>query len=168
MSWRVSCFALFSVLQLSLDMSILPIAMTEPNYRAIYEELSAKVAELWQLRTELEVKLGDITKELESLEETLAHFGPLAGYGPSEFDPLITLGITDAVRSVLSPTTRMAPSEIKASMEQRGFDFSKYSAPDASVRTILKRLVEAGKASFEKEGHKIFYKYAVTDEEIPF
>jgi hypothetical protein len=86
----------------------------------------------------------------------------------SEFDSCANLGITDAVRGVLSPTTRMSAAEVKAEMEKRGFDFSKYSAPDASVRTILKRLVEAKKAGFEKEGYKIFYKYLPTDIEMPF
>jgi len=141
--------------------------MATPDYKTIYDELSSKIAELWQTRTELEVRLGDITKELESLQQTLAHLGPLAGYtsGP---DSLIELGITDAVRGVLDSKTRMSAAEVKAKMEERGFDFSKYSAPDASVRTILKRLVEAGKADVEKEGWKTFYKYLPTDEEIPF
>lgn len=150
-------------------MSRLGCVMGTPDYKAIYAELANKVAELYQARTELEVRLGDITKELEGLEETLAHLAPLAGYAPaSELDSVSSLGITDAVRGVLSPTTRMSAAEVKAKMEERGFDFSEYSAPDASVRTILKRLVEAKKAEQEKEGYKIFYKYLPTDEEIPF
>jgi hypothetical protein len=154
-------------------MSIILIAMTTtptpvPDYRAIYDELARKITELWQLRTELEVKLGDITKELESLEETLIHLAPLAGYGPSESDSIANIGITDAVRAVLDPRQRMSAAEVKIKMEERGYDFSKYSAPDASIRTILKRLVEAGKAEEEKEGHKIFYKHCLTDDEIPF
>ncbi len=141
--------------------------MTTPDYKTIYEVLSSKVSELWETRTELEVRLGDINKELESLEETMSHLGPLAGYtsGP---DSIVELGITDAVRAVLDPKIRMSPADVKAKMEERGFDFSKYSAPDASVRTILKRLVEAKKAEQEKEGHKIFYRFLPTDDEIPF
>jgi hypothetical protein len=140
---------------------------TTPDYKAIYDQLAAKVAELWQTRTELEVRLGDIGKELESLEETMSHLSPLAGY-TSEADSIGNLGITDAVRGVLDLKTRMSAAEVKAKMEEKGFDFSKYSAPDASVRTILKRLVEANKAAVEKEGYKTFYKYQLTDEEIPF
>jgi hypothetical protein len=148
-------------------MSIFVVVMATPDYKNIYEVLSNKVAELWQMRTELEVRLGDINKELEGLQETMTHLGPLAGYtsGP---DSIAELGITDAVRGVLDPKVRMSAAEVKAKMEERGFDFSKYSAPEASVRTILKRLVEAKKAEQEKEGYKIFYRFLPTDEEIPF
>jgi hypothetical protein len=143
--------------------------MTAPDYPAMYEQLAAQLGELAQQRTDLEVQLGDINKQIESIQETLTHLAPLAGYvSMSEFDSCANLGITDAVRGVLSPTTRMSAAEVKAEMEKRGFDFSKYSAPDASVRTILKRLVEAKKAGFEKEGYKIFYKYLPTDIEMPF
>jgi hypothetical protein len=142
--------------------------MTTPDYRAIFDQLSTKHSELFQQRTELEVQLGDINKQIESIQETLTHLASLAGIGPSVFDDIATLGITDAVRAVLDPSNRMSPAEVKTVMENRGFDFSRYSAPDASVRTILKRLVDAGKAQQEKEGHKIFYKYLPTDEEIPF
>jgi hypothetical protein len=137
------------------------------DYKKMYDELSEKVSQLWETRNNLEIELGNISKELEALQETMVHLAPLAGQ-TSEFDPLTHVGITDAARSVLSPAHRMSAAEVRTAMEQRGFDFSKYSAPDATVRTILKRLVEAEKASVEKEGHKIFYKYAVTDEEIPF
>ena len=144
-----------------------------PDYKGIYSQFANKVAELAQQRNELEVQLGDITKELESLEETLARLAPLAGYGPSEFDSIAKIGITDAVRAVLDSKHRMSAAEVKAKMEERGFDFSKYSAPDASVRTILKRLEVAKQAVVEKAGYKIYYKsppieIEISDEDIPF
>jgi hypothetical protein len=149
-------------------MSYTPAAMTDIDYQAFYDQLSVKVSELCQQQIELEVQLGDVTKQLESLRATMSDLAPLAGYPPSESDTIVNLGITDAVRSALHPSTRRSPAEVKADMEQRGFDFSDYTAPDASIRTILKRLVEAGKAEQEKEGHKIFYRYVPTDEELPF
>jgi len=140
----------------------------EINYLEMYEKLQNQLSELVQQRTDLENELGDISKKIESLQLTLMNLGPLAGFPITEFDGIGSLGITDAVRAVLDPQNRLSPAEVKTTMEARGYDFSKYSAPDASIRTILKRLVEAGKAEEEKEGHKIFYRYLPTDEEIPF
>jgi hypothetical protein len=140
--------------------------MALPDYKDIYELLAIQLSNLQETRAELEAKLGDVRKEMEGLEETMGRLAPLAGY--SDPNSVAELGITDAVRGVLDPKTRMSAAEVKAKMEERGFDFSEYSAPDASVRTILKRLVEAKKAEVEKEGYKTFYKYLPTDGEIPF
>ena len=132
----------------------------------MYDEIEGRVAELWCARNELEVRLGDMNKELEALEQTMRHLAPLAGRVPEEPDSVANLGITNAVRGVLDPKIRMSTAEIRTKMEQRGFDFSKYSAPDASIRTILKRLVEAKKAAYEKEGYKIFYRYLTTIDDL--
>jgi len=142
--------------------------MTEIDYQEMYNQLAIQLHELFQERVELEVRLEDISKKIESLHETMAHLGPLAGFGVSPFASIADLGITDAVRAVLDPVKKMSSAEVKTEMEKRGYDFSKYSVPDASIRTILKRLIEAGKAEAEKEGHKIFYKYLPTDDEVPF
>jgi hypothetical protein len=141
--------------------------MSSLNYRELYEQLSSKISELRQSRVELEVQLGDVTTELDALEEAISRLGPLAGY-MTDPENIAGLGITDAVRGVLDPKLRMSAAEVKKKMEEKGFDFSGYSAPDASIRTILKRLVEAKKAEVEREGWKTFYKYLPTDEEIPF
>jgi hypothetical protein len=142
--------------------------MTELNYQEMYLQLFRKVEKLQETRAELEAQLGDIAKEIESIDKTMAHLAPLAGFQVTEFDSIAELGITDAVRGVLDRKVRKSPAEVKTEMEKRGYDFSKYSAPDASIRTILKRLVEAGKAEQEKEGYNIFYKWTPTDDEIPF
>jgi hypothetical protein len=166
-SQLMSPFALFSVLTLSLDMSKLLSVMATPDYRSIYEDLATQLCSLQEMRAELEAKLGDVSTEMERLEETMSHLAPLAGY-LNDPDSIVGLGITEAVRTVLDRKIRMSAAEVKAKMEERGFDFSAYSAPDASIRTVLKRLVEAKKAGVEKEGWKTFYKYLPTDEEIPF
>ena len=142
--------------------------MTTPDYQDIYLGLSRKLGELEQTRTELEVQLGDVANEIKCIKETVRHLAPLAGFGPPEPDNVADLGITDAVRAVLDPNVRMSAAEVKSKMEQQGFDFSRYSAPDASIRTILKRLVEAKKAEVEKEGYNTFYKLLYTDEDIQF
>jgi hypothetical protein len=141
--------------------------MTTSDYEKMYTELLNRITSLWSQRADLEGQLGDINKEIESVQNTLQHLAPLAGY-ISESEQVKALGITENVRSVLDRKARMSAAEVIAKMQERGFDFSKYSAPDATVRTILNRLVEAGKAELEKEGYKTFYRYRPTDDEIPF
>lgn len=150
--------------------------MNTLDYHKIYLELHAKVKELEDSRADLEGKLGDITKEIESLRHTLNHLAPLAGFAGFFDDDLSSLGITDAVQAVLPQEERMSASDVKKKMQERGFDFSKYSAPDATVRTILNRLVEADRAEMEKEGWKTFYKLPkqpdsgpeISEDDIPF
>ena len=143
--------------------------METPDYSSIYSELAKQRVRLAETRTELEVKLGDVKTEIQRLDETMSHLAPLAGFlFLADPDSVVGLGITEAVRAVLDKEVRMSAAEVKTKMEQRGFDFSDYSAPDASIRTVLKRLVEAKKAEVEKEGWKTFYKYLPRDDEIPF
>jgi hypothetical protein len=141
--------------------------MEAKDYMSWYEQLGNQLSDLSDERTELEVRLADINKQIEHIQNTMHGLGPLTGM-ISPVDDFTDLGITDAVRSVLDCTNRMSATDVRTKMQARGYDLSKYSAPDATVRTILKRLIEAGKAQAEKEGHKVFYKYLPTDDEIPF
>jgi|SRR5580704_9235411 hypothetical protein len=150
--------------------------MTEPNYKKMYSELQERASELGRQRTDLELQLGEIVTQLKNLNQTLNHLAPLAGRvaDPFEDSDLENMGITDAVREVLNPDVKLSVNDVKEKMEKRGFDFSKYSAPGASVRTVLNRLVDAKppQAVIEKEGYKTFYSGVagpeITDEDIPF
>jgi hypothetical protein len=146
--------------------------MAEPDYKKMYAELSTRVHELSTQRDELELQLGEITTQLANLHRTLNHLSPLAGH-TFAVENISNLGITDAVRAVLKPDTKMSAGDVREKMQEKGFDFSKYSAPDASVRTILKRLVDAkpAQAVVEKEGWKTYYRAVpieISDEDIPF
>jgi hypothetical protein len=155
---------------------MLCIVMANPDYKKMYDELWDKASELTETRAELEGRLGDISKEIDVLHETLARLAPLAGYTADPFDNSIKdLGITAGVREVLDSAIRMSTTEVRTKMEERGFDFSKYSAPDSTIRTVLNRLVANGRVIVEKEGWKTFYKLYVekpepeiTDADIPF
>jgi RNase H-fold protein (predicted Holliday junction resolvase) len=139
--------------------------MGNDEYYKVYSELNRKFQNLIEQRAELESQVGDISKEIDNLGETLNHLAPLAGLTVPE--DITSMGITQATRSVLGDE-RLSTSEIKAALEAKGYDFSTYSAPEATIRTVLARLVEAGKASMEKEGWKVFYTFQRTDDEIPF
>lgn len=130
-------------------------------YTALQEHLNALCNE----RTEVEVKLADLSKQIEHIEMTMRHLAPLTGVMGED---IVELGITDAVRFVLDTKVRLSPAEVRAKMQEKGYDLSKYSAPDATVRTILKRLVKDKKAEEEKEGRNVYYKWLMMDDEIPF
>lgn len=55
--------------------------------------------------------------------------------------------ITEAVKTVLfiagARDERLTPTDIKARAEERGFDFSEYTNPLASIHTILRRMKES-------------------------
>jgi hypothetical protein len=143
--------------------------MDKAEYETMYAQLGKERRALENRRAEMEANLADISKQIESLQETMSNLAPLAGYTLFE-ESLAKLGITDATRKVLSLESEewMSVSEIKTKMTDLGYDFSKYSAPDASIHTTLKRLVEAEKAESKKEEWRIFYKFKGTDEDIPF
>ena len=139
------------------------------DYFEMWENLGSQIARLNDHRADLEAQLSDVNKKIEHLQMTIRHLSPLAlGEHLSEFDDIKELGFTGAVRSVLDRDVQLSAADIKTRMQERGFDFSQYSAPDASIRTILGRLVDANKAELIKEGNKRFYKFKFTDEEIPF
>lgn len=142
--------------------------MNTTDYQRMYDDLTNQLNELRERRAAMEATLGDLSKEIDSLEQTTKHLGPLAGFMDIfAYEELGGVGITDAVRYVLDPKERFSVAEIKSRMEKRGFNFSSYSAPNSSISTILRRLVEAEEAQVEKEGWNTFYKSLPTDEDIP-
>jgi hypothetical protein len=143
--------------------------MEREDYQKLYTDLCNELSTLKARRTQIETDLGDLNMQIERLDKATDHLAALAGYARMFANDLSELGITDAVHEVLDPEQRLSVAEIKAKMEAGGFDFSKYSAPNSSISTILRRLVDAGKAEPEKEGWKTFYKaIKAKEEDIPF
>lgn len=143
--------------------------MEKDDYGKLYNNLTHELVALKERRTQIETDLGDLNKQIESLDKATDYLAVLAGYARMFTNDLSELGITDAVHEVLDPEQRLSVAEIKAKMEVGGFDFSKYSAPNSSISTILRRLIDAGKAEPEKEGWKTFYKATkAKEEDIPF
>lgn len=144
----------------------------QERYRAIYDQLNERLQVLTIRRDEAELSLGDLKKEISSLEETLTYLAPLSGY---IFNPtnLGNVGITEAVRTVLNleAPERISVSDLKKKMEDHGFSFESYSSPGATLHTVLRRLADAGEVKLEKDGYKVFYlpvQQEISDEDIPF
>jgi hypothetical protein len=140
--------------------------MATNEYAETYTKYRERLRELREKQVDLELQLEDVSREAEGLEGIVKHLAPLAG--ETIVDDITSVGITQAVRSTLELEEKRSASDVKQKLEDAGFDLSRYAAPDQTIRKVLARLVDAGKASMEKDGWKTFYKYVVTDDDIPF
>jgi hypothetical protein len=79
--------------------------------------------------------------KIRILQEDIAHLAPLAGVKVE--DPIVTLGLTDAIRYVFGKEKRpIGPTEVKDALIHNGYDVSEYSNVMASIHTIIKRLLK--------------------------
>lgn len=140
--------------------------MEKEDYGKLYNDLLEELTALKDRRTQIETDLSELNMQIDRLDKATDYLAALAGYARLFTNDLSQLGITDAVLEVLDPNERLSVAEIKTKMEEGGFDFSKHSAPNSSISTILRRLVEAEKATIEKDGWKAFYRGV--PEQVPF
>ena len=71
----------------------------------------------------------------------------------------LTTGLTELARiSLQEAVLPLSASELKKRMEDKGFDFSKYSNPLASIHVVLQRLVKSGQVKVipQKSGKKAY------------
>ena len=84
---------------------------------------------------------------IRKLHDDIVHLAALCGEQAE--DPIKDLGLTDAIRYVLShakegPVKLLTPIDIKAALSARGLDVSQYSNVMASIHTVLRRLQRKG------------------------
>lgn len=127
-----------------------------------------------QRRTDLETELIDVRKKIDHLDQILDHMGPLAGLSSGD-DDFLKLGLTDAVREILSGTNgRMSAQDIRDDLGSKGYDLSSLTAPMQSIYKILSRLADDYKeVDKEKEGGRVYYRWKrasspINDEDTPF
>jgi len=158
--------------------------MSQPDYLKTHSELTAERYKLTDERTSLETQLNEINNKISHLDEALRHLAPLAGMTDSQ-GSITGLGITDAIRTVLRNASRieggerMTASDIRRTLNEKGFDFSGMSQPMASIYKILSRLVddsqevERERIELEEGGIRTVFWWKITepeisDEEVPF
>jgi hypothetical protein len=108
--------------------------------RAAYEE-----AQVRYIRAESEGKAA--TLEMARLRRTIVALAVMCGE-KVEGD---ALGLTEAVRAVMdAATNQLTLAEVKQAVEDQGFDMSTQSNPDASVSSVLRRLLSAGEVTHKK------------------
>jgi hypothetical protein len=162
----------FSPLFLSVDMIIL-LGMEQEDFRQTWSELMSERRRLFDQRTNLETELVELRYKITHLDEILSHLSPLAGF--ADEDDLSSMGLTDAIRTVLKTASpnRLAPGDVRETLQQRGYDLSGLTAPMASIYKILGRISEGNDSEVEREKQdgRVYYKWKsppITDEDIPF
>lgn len=169
----MSVFRLSFSLTLSLDMGYAR-QMDAQDFAKTWHEVNKERFDLLNQRTTLETELSEVKTKISHLSEVLNHLAPLAGLMYANEENISTLGLTDAIRSILkrSSDERMSPQDVRTRLGERGYDLSGLSAPMASIYKILTRLVDdSEEVEREREDGRVYYRWKstpITDEDIPF
>jgi len=118
-----------------------------------HDKYRAQIDDAWKELCAYEKAERLISERIADLRELIratANFLP-DGERMAEMILLETMkhpsNITEAVRSTLfiamTKNLRLTPTDIKSRAEQRGFNFSEYTNPLASIHTILRRMRES-------------------------
>lgn len=107
-----------------------------------------------QLR-ELDDQIAVAQQDVETAK-TIWNRTPFSGAEVGDPKPLAGMGMTEAIRYVLSRLMlRMTPTEVRDKMAEWGYDFSKYETDVvSSIHTVLKRFAAKGDAKEFDEGRR--------------
>lgn len=167
----MSCFAMISLLTLSLDILYIPfmqVADFEKTRAALMGEKSALIEQ----RTSLENELIEIRQKISHLEEILNHLAPLVGIAYDDVNDIPKLGLTDAIRTILKSANgdRMSAGDVRQKLIDCGYDLTELTAPMQSIYKILSRITEDENSDFEreKEEYRVYFKWkGISDDDIP-
>ena len=139
----------------------------ETDYRKLREhircELKSKVAE----RSEIQDRLAVLQHEIEGLQTM--RMGADAYFGEEATDSDDALGITDAIRKVLSfRNNAMRPTEIREALQESGFEIDVYKQPMAVIHTTLKRLKDQEDVESLEEDGAILYRIILKEDYISY
>src|SRR5439155_15436305 len=117
-----------------------------------------ELADLLRQRQKVDQKIAQLQPVISHLEGLCKELGEKAAHETATKVQL-TAGLTELVRVTLEEAfVPVSASEVKNRMEAKGFDFSEYSNPLASIHTVLQRLVKGGKVKVvpRKGGRKAY------------
>lgn len=106
---------------------------------------------------ETQRRIAALEQKAFDLRQSVATLAKLCGE-PSGLEE--QMGLTDAIRLVLKGNRQLSAAEIIAGLRDIGFPVDEQASIDASVRTVLNRLVEAGEAGRRKretDGRFVYY-----------
>lgn len=113
--------------------------MTDKTYKAALEAAKKEWIALKSEEGHTQHKLAEIKKRLFDLHQTIASLSKLAG---EKFDEETALGITDMIRVVMQEASgQVTTQDIERMLADRGFDTPKYANLQASIITVVRRLI---------------------------
>ncbi len=119
--------------------------MAKREYQRALTSARRELERLLQQRLKIDqrmTQLQPIIRNLENLCQDLDQRRAAEEAASKELLHGLTQEVSKTLKSNFSP---MSPRQIMDDMVKRGFDFKSYSSPLASVHTVLRRLVAAGK-----------------------
>jgi DNA repair exonuclease SbcCD ATPase subunit len=132
--------------------------MTLRGYRRDLNAAKKALAGLAKQRQHIDQKMAQLQPVINHLEGLCKELGEKVAHETATKVELTT-GLTELARITLKEAfVAVSAGELKKRMEAKGFDFSKYSSPLASVHTVLKRLVKSGQVKVvpQKGGKKTY------------
>jgi hypothetical protein len=146
----------------------------EYDYAETWSQIVSERHKAVARRTDLETELIEIRNKISHLDEILDHMAPLAGMSSGD-DDFLKLGLTDAVREILSGSSeRMSAQDVRVALHSRNYDLSSLTAPMQSIYKILSRLAaDHEEVERTREDGRVYYQWnrkpsPITDEDIPF
>ncbi len=139
--------------------------MSLTTYRRDLQARKRELAGLLRQRQAIDQKMAQLQPIINHLEGLCRELGDRAARENAAKVELTT-GLTELARVTLEEAyVPLSASELKQRMEVKGFDFSKYSNPLASIHTVLQRLVKSGKVKVvpQKAGKKAYQWITVID-----
>jgi hypothetical protein len=139
--------------------------MTLTSYRRDLQARKRELAGLLKQRQVFDRQMAQLQPIINHLEGLCRELGDRAAKENAAKVELTT-GLTELARVTLEEAYMpLSASEVKKRMEAKGFDFSKYSNPLASIHTVLKRLVKSRQVKVvpQKAGKKAYQWITVID-----
>jgi hypothetical protein len=141
------------------------IIMTLTEYRRDLQARKRELVSLLQQRQKIDQKMAQLQPVISHLEGLCRELGEKVAHETAVKHELTT-GLTELARVTLREAfIPVSASDLKSRMEARGFDFSKYSNPLASIHTVLQRLVKSSQVKVvpQKGGKKTYQWITVID-----
>jgi hypothetical protein len=131
------------------------------TFKADLERYRAKLAELEERQRNLDAERERIGHTMEHVRKMIESLSVLSGEVAGSV-PISSLGITDAIRTVLKKAAEpMSAPDIMAALTEGRFDMSKYAQPISVVHTTLKRLLEKEEVETRAAQGKLLYGWKV-------
>ena len=135
------------------------------SYRRDLHTKKQELAKLLRQRQEIDHKIAQLQPLISHLDGLCRELGDRVAK-EAAIKVELTTGLTELARTTLEEAALpLSASELKTRMEAKGFDFSKYASPLATLHTVLNRLVKSGRVKVValKGGKKSYQWITVID-----